>query len=753
MSSFVPQGDRSCGTREVNKSTRIWHVLLGGSLVCVGVVLGVEALRSGPIGGSPAAGPKHKPPAASPHAPAARHPRGHKDIIIDGAVPSSLTHGRAVAGEPAPSVGLRAEDARTSLERGLESALGSRVHVRWERARPLVPRRLGFEAAAPRPGTPESVAGALLERILAVLGDETAVVVSAPASPAPTGRSLVVSGALETRSGVLVDAAAYVDGLPVADGALRTELRSTTAGLVPVSVVGRFHPGVTLEGTFAPAVEDAARASAPAVVRPGFRAEVELRRVAFETAPGLCRRALELTVPEPLGARRDFLDAETGAVLASFPLACSGTAQVETWERDPRGRRAVEALPELSVEQGRKRAVTDADGRDRLMGTVELSRGFDGPLVRVWPDDGEAPLTYSGPADFTLLDGRGDEASVHQDEASAFTYAVTYNAYMQETYPEIARAAKVRYAIVVASDFENAFFAPEKISSDDGESFPGYVDLGIISGRSCARDATVVKHEYTHALLNGCAVLYGNDEALGVNEGLADYFPCTFYEHPRVGEWLTPPYVRALDDKPRKLVYPDDQDGDPHRTGNIFNQALWDARKKAEARARGGRLEVDQAVFAGVLRMPEGPSLADARDAILAADEAVNGGAHGSELAEAFLAHGISGSDEGPSASAPDSGDVTFTEPTQASFVVHTDETLEVPVEATSASGAKVTLSASKLANGKLTRHGGSTATGTFRFSPDESQRGRQTVTFTATSDAGSASASITILVRKRSGS
>jgi hypothetical protein len=555
-----------------------------------------------------------------------------------------------------------------------------------------------------------------------------------------------VSAALEERGRVLVPLAAFVDGLPVDDGGLLAELERAPdgTGFVPVRVTGRFHPAVTLEGSFESRVEEATRRRVPPVERAHFRAELELRPVACETAPGVCRRAFEATEPLARCARREVIDGETGAVLASFALGCAGLAEVETWERDPRGRRTVQPLEELTLTSGRKRATTDESGHASLTGEVELSRGLTGPLVRVWPDSDEA-LTYSGPADFTLLAPSNEASSVHQDEAAAFVYATTYNAYMRATYPSIEKAAKKRYAIVVASDFENAFFTPTRIESDDGESFPGYVDLGVLSRKSAARDATVVKHEYTHALLNGCAELYGNDEALGVNEGLADYFPCAFYEHPRVGEWLTPPYVRALDDRPKRLRYPDDLDGDPHRTGNIFNQALWDARTAAERAAKGGRLEVDQAVFAGVLRMPAAPTLADARDAILAGDAAVNRGAHARQLSDAFDAHGITGS--GDDTPVPDAGDVSFTEPTRASFVVHTGDDVEIPVEATSASGENVSLASSALPHARfLKRANGSRV---FHYLPDASDRGRHTVTFTATTRAGSTTRAVTIVVRQ----
>lgn len=666
---------------------------------------------------------------------------------------------------------------RRALEEEMEGSLGGRAHVVWERGRDLVPRSVDFVGARPIAGPCLEAAGAVARAVLAAVGDEDVTVASqAPTDPsgagppggAVSGRTLVPGAVVASRGASLVSFAAWVDGLPVEDGRVQVEVRPTDAGWVPVRLAGRLRPGLALEGTLAPSIEAAALANAPAVVRGGLRAEARVRPVACETTPGVARRAYEVTAPGGLGARREVVDGETGTVLAAFPVACAGQAEIDTWERDPRGKRAKRPLPGLDVRQGRRKAVTDADGKDSLSGTVELPVGFEARFLRVWPD-GQAPFTYQGSADMSLLAGRGDEASIHQDEGAAFFYATTYNAWFQETFPESSAAAETRYALVVGTDMDNAFFTPEQIVSDDGDSFPGYVDLGVIDGRSAARDGSVVRHEYTHAILNGVATLVGTDEALGVNEGLADYFPCAFHEHPRVGEWLSPPYVRALDGRPHALLYPDDLDGDPHRTGNILNQALWDARSAAEKARAGGRLEVDQAVWAGVLRMPEAPSLADAAAAILAGDAAVNGGAHADELAAALAAHGLEGDGSGggdagsrgrgrsrapapgPDASPgqPDAGP-RFSSPRKLSYVLHPGETLEVPIEATSEDGSRATLTVSTLRNAKLARKAGATASGTWRFTPDSSQRGRHAVTLTATDDAGETTRTLTVVVRQR---
>src|SRR5581483_4503541 len=155
------------------------------------------------------------------------------------------------------------------------------------------------------------------------------------------------------------------------------------------------------------------------------------------------------------------------------------------------------------------------------------------------------------------------------------------------------------------------------------------------------------------------------------------------------------------------------------------------------------------AVFGGVLRMPESPSLADARDAILAAASA-HGGGDASLLSAAFDEHGIP-SAGGATASEPPGAngqEVAFTSPRKRSYVVHVGESVSVPIEATSASGAKVTLAASALARAHLTKHAGDPATGTLVYAPTEADRGRQSVTLRASAGGDEATLPLTFVVR-----
>jgi hypothetical protein len=684
-------------------------------------------------------------------------PRG-PELDPLGAVNVPATNGAVAPALPPARLAtppLVGDDARRAILGDLEASLRAHVTARWDGRRELCPRSLRIRGAAARSGTPLAVARALVREVEEALGDRS--VATADVAPA-SGRALVAASPIETAETILVSFAAYVDSLPIEDGTIKVELRRVALGLVPVSVVGRFHPDAVLAGAVSPSVEVALETRYPAVQGSGFRAEVTTKLVAEEVGPGAYRRAFEVTAPVRSGeTRREVVDAETGAVLVSYGLTCGGEAKVLTWEGDPgEGPRTLRALADLTVSKGAKHAESDAKGAFSLTGAVTLDQGFSGPLVRVMPD-GQDAFAYQGSANMKLLEGPDDEASIHQDEASAFVYATTYNAHMRKTFKAIKDAASVPFPILVGSDMENAFFAPGAIQTDDGESFTGYVDLGIIGGNSCARDGSVVKHEYTHALLAGCAYLYGSNEAVGVNEALADYFPCSAAETPLVGAWTRPPYVRALDNEPKKLVWPADAESEQmevHRIGNILNQALWQARVAAEADASGSRLDFDQAVFGGVLRMPSSPSLADACEAIVAAAEAQGGGAHVARLEAAFADHGLGalpdggGADDGGASDggAASSDDIRFSSPRKKSYVVHVDDTLEVPLEAVSASGEKLTLAASELEHAKLEKHG---ATAKLVYAPTDDDRGRHTVTVTATGASGAASVTLTIVVRR----
>jgi hypothetical protein len=83
-----------------------------------------------------------------------------------------------------------------------------------------------------------------------------------------------------------------------------------------------------------------------------------------------------------------------------------------------------------------------------------------------------------------------------------------------------------------------------------------------------------------------------------------------------------------------------------HDDGEIWAGALWDLRKSL------GKKVTDKLVLAGLKSTPCNPSMIDARDAILTADAATNGGVNRATIWEVFARHGMGFSASGVEGSA-----------------------------------------------------------------------------------------------------
>src|SRR4029078_600009 len=72
-----------------------------------------------------------------------------------------------------------------------------------------------------------------------------------------------------------------------------------------------------------------------------------------------------------------------------------------------------------------------------------------------------------------------------------------------------------------------------------------------------------------------------------------------------------------------------------HKDGEIWTAALWDLRKAL------GKDITDRLVVDGLKATPCNPSMTDARDAILSADQAADRGANCSAIWTVFARHGL----------------------------------------------------------------------------------------------------------------
>ena len=127
-----------------------------------------------------------------------------------------------------------------------------------------------------------------------------------------------------------------------------------------------------------------------------------------------------------------------------------------------------------------------------------------------------------------------------------------------------------------------------------------------------------------------------------MGEGWSDYFSISFFNNPVEGAYIgqNPKVgIRRYSYEGYPLTYEDigtGSDGyEVHDDGEIWAGTLWDLRKTL------GQTVTDQLVLDGLKSTPCNPSMTDARDGILAADQADNNGANRSAVWTVFARHGM----------------------------------------------------------------------------------------------------------------
>ncbi|MGE0707461.1 MAG: M36 family metallopeptidase [Planctomycetota bacterium] len=623
--------------------------------------------------------------------------------------------------------------ARTQAAHTLAERQGA--SVRWD-TETGTPARIDLERGPVFTSDLATETSRWLEQDLAPLFD--AALRTAPDRElAPLGSALVLREARDLGADhyrVVFDQ--LLSGVPVQGGMLLVELERAGLGWRPVRVAGRYFPGLdpALASGFDPAMQEEMSARYPTWSDGELTVETTCSRVILVRG-GEARAALRVdaAAPEADGSHlRRFVDAGNGEEMDRHAISCQATAEGLAYRKNPGDTpREKLRLPNLYVYQGGNRVTTDANGVHTLAGQVSLDQALSGPRVRVFAHQ-EDELQYMGPADLFL---QPTEGSTGQDELAAFFHYNNFNMHLRATYARFAssNAINTRYALLVrykqnGRPLANAFFTPQNVTAG-GESFTGYLAMGTFGNNQAARSASVVQHEYCHALYSQIVDLNGNLESGGLNEGLADYFPAVFHEDPVIGGWLVG--GNGIRDLRSKKVFPQDG-GEVHRIGWIFAGALWRARTAIKALEPGDEKLLDQAVCEAVFRMRDRPSLLDAREAVIAGDKTVSGGKYRVAITDSFATHGIGPAAQNQAPVLDPIGDQT----------VKVGETLRLTVKVDDKDQDPVQVTVSPLQNADLDQ-----ATLEFTFRPDASQVGTHQVTFTATDNDRTVDETITITV------
>jgi subtilisin-like proprotein convertase family protein/Zn-dependent metalloprotease len=202
------------------------------------------------------------------------------------------------------------------------------------------------------------------------------------------------------------------------------------------------------------------------------------------------------------------------------------------------------------------------------------------------------------------------------------------------------------------SGTNNANFAtPTDGSRPRMQMFLFNIDNSTISNGTGREDGDfdpgIIYHEYSHGLSNrlvggGSGVCLNGIQSGGMGEGWGDFMGGSFLSDPVVGAYVTGNAVRGirnapLDDSP--FTYANIKDGsmtEVHDAGEIWAATLWDVRDGVDGVGGLGATTTERLVVQGMKNTPCSPTMLQARDGIITADQQINGGANRCALFAAF---------------------------------------------------------------------------------------------------------------------
>ncbi|MHB9040498.1 MAG: T9SS type A sorting domain-containing protein [Melioribacteraceae bacterium] len=129
-----------------------------------------------------------------------------------------------------------------------------------------------------------------------------------------------------------------------------------------------------------------------------------------------------------------------------------------------------------------------------------------------------------------------------------------------------------------------------------------------------AREAKVIYHEYTHAVVLSIKPLdLTTSETGGISEGLADYFAGSYTDNAQIGVYAFTGNNRIRDmSNPLYPVYSALPSGvDIHLSGEFFSSILWNIRNTI------GKVTVDPIIYSSLSNITTTPSFQDFRDAMI----------------------------------------------------------------------------------------------------------------------------------------
>lgn len=322
-----------------------------------------------------------------------------------------------------------------------------------------------------------------------------------------------------------------------------------------------------------------------------------------------------ISCQKPLGDWVFLIDALNGDIVYFKNAMVFGRVQGNVYDENPeKTPLAVLPIRDMRVWQAGQTYTTDAEGYCEVDG--EVTATLRGPYCAAKNSDID-DASYKGDADFVW---DYEPTDLHFDEVCAFHHVNKVHAWFKDYMGMDDMDFQVPVYVHYGDDMNNAFFSP----------YQNTIALGDGNLRDLAHEADVVMHEYGHAIVHNVVAPEFDTEAM--DEGYADYIPCSLHDDPLLGEWWMPPYLRNLEND---LTYPFDMVGEGHHDGQIWSGAIWDIRKMF------GPEVADRLAIGALYYLTESPSFLEGREAILAADEEYFDSEHRNEIVEVFSRRGI----------------------------------------------------------------------------------------------------------------
>ncbi len=323
---------------------------------------------------------------------------------------------------------------------------------------------------------------------------------------------------------------------------------------------------------------------------------------------------------EPLATWQATLAATDGATLALADRTASVT-----------GTGSVYARNKVSTPTPGSVSLFDLDGSGYLSGAY----------TRVLDARAPSALRIDDVFAFPESDPRFVQTSVYRNLTDVARYAVSRG--FPAFSGSILAYTNLPDAVAASGELNNAYYDPgiPPVGLGLPPIVPPSFGFGNGDGSVTANlgtDSDVAAHEMGHhlfELLVSPLVLSARDPVLAMTEGVADTASALQSGDPNVGESTIPgqPFLRTIANSSSFPTAPGVLD--PHEIGLVYGGANWDMIQAFGADA------FTTLLFAALANLPPNPFEYEYRDAFLAADQTLTGGARAATLQSIFAARGF----------------------------------------------------------------------------------------------------------------